>query len=307
MKVIVTGSEGFIGRHLVRELESYGHQAVGVDRVGGGPDLRSSENVEQVFDDHADADACVHLAAKVGRLFGEDNPVETVVDNVGMTALVARACGQRNIRLCYASTSEVYGDNGEEMCDETTGPFSLPHNLYGISKFHGEDVCRHYASEGLTVFRFSMPYGPGLPAGRGRAAIVNMLHQALHRQPIPVHRGAERSWCWVGDTVRAVRCVLELKPEGGVFNVGRDDNPVSMLHVAELACGLAGAPDSLVEMVDPPANQTVVKRLSTRRLEALGWSPRVPLEEGMAYTLEWVKTLAEDGSVRQEERDASPL
>jgi nucleoside-diphosphate-sugar epimerase len=299
MKILITGSAGFLGGHLTRELEAYGYTVVGVDRAHGGPDLRSSECVEAVFDQHSDADVCVHLAAKVGRLFGEDNPIETVIDNVGMTALVARACGEHGIRLCYASTSEVYGDNGETACDEDAGPFSLPHNLYGISKFHGEDVCRHYAPEGLTIFRFSMPYGPGLPAGRGRAAIVNMLHQALRREPIPVHVGAERSWCWVGDTVRAVRAVIEETP-GGVFNVGRDDNPVSMEYVAQVACELTGASEGLIRLVDAPMNQTVVKRLSTDRIRALGWSPQVDLIEGMGYTLEWVRTLAEDGSVKQE-------
>jgi UDP-glucose 4-epimerase len=306
MKVIITGNAGFLGRHLTRELEAHGYTVVGADRVHGGPDLRSSEIVESVFDEHADADICVHLAAKVGRLFGEDNPIETIIDNVGMSALVARACGERAIRLCYASTSEVYGDNGETACDEKKGPFTQPHNLYGISKAHGEHVCEHYAPDGLTIFRFSMPYGPGLPAGRGRAAIVNMLHQALHRQPIPVHVGAERSWCWVGDTVRAVRRVIEAKPEGGVFNVGRDDNPVSMEHVARVACELTDAPESLIEMVDAPGNQTVVKRLSTKRLQRLGWSPQVDLEEGMGYTLEWVKGLQDDGSVK-EEKDASTV
>jgi nucleoside-diphosphate-sugar epimerase len=306
MKVLITGSAGFLGRHLTADLEAHGHIVVGADRVHGGPDLRSSEMVESVFDEHSDADVCVHLAAKVGRLFGEDNPIETVVDNVGMTALVARACGDRNIRLCYASTSEVYGDNGETACDEDAGPFSLPHNLYGISKFHGEDVCRHYAPEGLTVFRFSMPYGPGLPAGRGRAAIVNMLHQALWRQPIPVHVGAERSWCWVGDTVRGVRIVVD-NTDGGVFNVGRDDNPVRMEQVARIACELTGAPESLIELVDAPENQTVVKRLSTRRLQELGWQPEVSLREGMRATLEWVKGLREDGSVKQEVQDASQV
>lgn len=307
MKIIITGSAGFLGQHLTRELESHGHHVVGIDRVHGGPDLRSSENVEEVFDEHSDADVCVHLAAKVGRLFGEDNPIETIVDNVGMTALVARSCGQHGIRLCYASTSEIYGDNGDALCDEKKGPFTLPHNLYGISKGHGEHVCEHYAPDGLTVFRFSMPYGPGLPAGRGRAAIVNMLHQALHAYPIPVHVGAERSWCWVGDTVRAVRAVIEQLPEGGVFNVGRDDNPSSMLEVAEIACELTGASEHLIDLIDAPANQTVVKRLSTERIRLLGWEPQVPLREGMEYTLEWVKTLSDDGSVKQEVRDAGQV
>jgi nucleoside-diphosphate-sugar epimerase len=300
MKVLVTGSAGFLGRHLTAELESYGHMVVGADRVHGGPDLRSSEMVEEVFDEHADSDVCVHLAAKVGRLFGEDNPIETVVDNVGMTALVARACGDRNIRLCYASTSEVYGDNGETACDEDAGPFSLPHNLYGISKFHGEDVCRHYAPDGLTVFRFSMPYGPGLPAGRGRAAIVNMLHQALWRQPIPVHVGAERSWCYCSDTVRAVRLAIE-ETEDGVYNVGRDDNPVLMMTVAEMACELTGAETSLIEEIEAPRNQTVVKRLATSRIRDLGWRPEVDLLEGMTKTLEWVRTLGQDGMPLEKE------
>ena len=225
-------------------------------------DLRFDPLVVARFDEHPDADVCIHLAAKVGRLFGEDDPMETITDNVGMTALVARECGRRNIRMVYASTSEVYGDNGDVWCDEEWGPFNRPHNLYGISKLMGEKVCEHYAPNLLTVLRFSMPYGPGLPAGRGRAAIINMLHQALHRQPIPVHKGAERSWCYVGDTARAVRLIIETTG-GGAFNVGRDDQRVAMSDVAREACRLTGAPFDLIQIIDAPAQQTVVKRLST--------------------------------------------
>jgi nucleoside-diphosphate-sugar epimerase len=297
VKVVITGSSGFIGSHLSFELEQHGHEVVGVDlQLSHRHDLRFPEVVDAVFDEHEDADLCVHLAAKVGRLFGEQEPMETITDNVGMTALVAQACGTRKIRLAYASTSEVYGDNGEEACDEDEGPWTLPHNLYGISKLFGEDVCRHYAPEGLTIFRFSMPYGPGLPAGRGRAAIINMLHQALHGRQIPVHRGAERSWCYVTDTVRAARMVLE-RTNGGAFNIGRDDAAVTMLHVAELACQLTGETPSRIREIDPPKMQTVVKRLSTKKIRALGWKPEVDLIEGMTRTLEWVKTLDAEGAV----------
>ena len=142
--------------------------------------------------------------------------METITDNVGMTALVAQACGSLAIRMVYASTSEVYGDNGTAVCDEYDGPFSLPHNVYGISKFFGEDICAHYAPKDLTILRFSMPYGPGLPAGRGRAAIINMLHQAVHRKQIPVHQGAERSWCYVTDTVTSPAPCDHRGDSGGV-------------------------------------------------------------------------------------------
>jgi len=294
VKILVTGGDGFLGRHLCKELAAHKHTVVPIDRtLNPEHDLRLVGVADAIVRGHR-PDLVVHLAAKVGRLFGEDDPMETVIDNVGMTALVAQACQAYGARLAYASTSEIYGDNGDAVCDEQDGPFTLPHNLYGISKGHGEHVCEHYAPDGLTIFRFSMPYGPGLPAGRGRAAIINMLHQALHMKPIPVHKGAERSWCWVGDTVRAARVALE-DEVGGVFNVGRDDAAVPMLDVAKIACDLTDAPYSLIEEVEAPGNQTVVKRLATDRIRALGWEPMVELDDGMGRTLDWVRSLTADG------------
>ena len=72
--------------------------------------------------------------------------------------------------------------------------------------------------------------------------------------------------------------------ESGVFNVGRDDDENTMVAVAGLACDLAGADHHLVRVVDPPAMQTVVKRISMARLRSLGWQPQVSLQDGMALT-----------------------
>ncbi|GIV03712.1 MAG: epimerase [Fimbriimonadales bacterium] len=289
MKALVLGGDGFIGSHLVHALEERGHDAIVIDiRRSPNHDLRLEGNVKRIFDEHRDADVCVHLAAKVGRLFGEDNPMETVIDNVGITALVAKQCGKHQMRLAYASTSEVYGDNNETVCDEIAGPFRLPHNLYGISKLFGEDVCRHYAPESLTIWRISMPYGPGLPPGRGRAALPTFIWQAMQGQPISVHRGAERSWCYISDTVAGLIATLE-HDSGGVFNVGRDDVPLPLLEVARRACALVGASEELIREVDPPPMQTVVKRLATDRIRALGWTPNIDLDEGMKNVYEWLQ------------------
>jgi nucleoside-diphosphate-sugar epimerase len=62
-----------------------------------------------------------------------------------------------------------------------------------------------------------------------------------------------------------------------------------MLEVAEMACDLAGAPYDLIQLVDPPERQTVVKRLATSKIRMLGWTPRVSLEEGMERVYEWVR------------------
>src|SRR2546427_620713 len=126
------------------------------------------------------------------------------------------------------------------MCYEDDPFTRIPHNAYGLSKRHGEEFCKLYAPNNLSIMRFSMPYGPGLPAGRGRAALVNFLYNALHLEPITVHRGSERSWCWIGDTVRGVRILLEQQIHG-TFNIGRDDNARPMREVAEMACDLAGS------------------------------------------------------------------
>lgn len=289
MRILVTGNAGFIARHLMWGF-SDDHEMHGIDRWTG--DLFKPHIIRREIASFK-PDMVIHLAAKVGRLFGEDDPLETIRSNTLITTDIALACRDADVRLAYASTSEVYGDQGEHGCTEDEPFTKIPHNIYGLSKRWGEEAASLYTDNPI-LFRFSMPYGPGLPAGRGRAALINMLHQALHRKPITVHRGAERSWCYVEDTIRGAKAVVE-SGLGGGWNIGRDDNAISMLEVAERCCDMVGAPHSLIDVVDPPENQTVVKRLRTEKLRGLGWNPRVGLEEGMKRTLEWVKTLDEEG------------
>lgn len=295
MKIGVTGAAGFIGTWLGVELIQYGHDVEGFDRTYGDGDLLDP-GVFAAWLERTRPDVVVHLAAQVGRIFSEDDVRRTVRLNAEMTAVVAQACGAAGVRLAYASTSEIYGDQGDQLCHED-GPVVLPQGAYGLTKRWGEEACRLYAPDGLVIFRPSMPYGPGAPPGRGRRAMDTMLWQAHHRMPITVHRGAERSWCWVGDVVRGIRLAIE-QPDAITVNIGRDDDPRSMLEIAQTACKLAGAPDSLIEEVEAPAAQTVVKRLSTDRLRALGWAPTVDLDEGIQQVYDWVSRYDADGTLR---------
>jgi nucleoside-diphosphate-sugar epimerase len=297
VRVAITGAAGFVGTWLCRDLRAAGHETLGVDlRLGEYVDtqidLLGRQSVHQWLE-KCQPDAVVHLAAQVGRIFGERDVSRTIRWNAEATGLVAHAAASAGVRLVYASTSEAYGDQGDALLDEDA-LWVLPHNLYGLSKRWGEEVCRFYAPDDLVIVRLSMPYGPGTPPGEGRRAMDTMLWQAHHRMPITVHRGAERSWCWVGDTVRGIRLTLE-HPHGGTYNVGRDDDPRTMLEIAQRACKLAGASDTLIHEVDPPTAQTVVKRLATDRIRGLDWEPTVDIDEGMAQVYEWISGYDENG------------
>jgi nucleoside-diphosphate-sugar epimerase len=285
VSILVTGAAGFIGTHLCRELREHGYEVIAVDRADG--DLLLPGMMRTFLEDHG-PECVVHLAAKVGRLFGEVDLLETVMSNAGMTALVANACGEAGVSLVYASSSEVYGNGSERTWHESDLHRADPHNVYGLSKRWGEDLCNLYAPENLTILRLSMPYGPGHPPGSGRAALTQFLDCAMRWEPLSVHRNSERSWCWVGDTVRGIRLIIE-SGQGGAWNVGRDDNALPLRTVAEMACDLVGAPRSLIQEVEAPNRQTVVKRLATSKLRGLGWKPEVELEDGMQMTLEWLQ------------------
>jgi len=300
VKIAITGAAGFIGQHLMRELDNAGHSVVGWDKEFGDGDFTDPGVIRGLILDEG-PDVVIHLAAQVGRLFGEDDLLHTVRSNALMTTMVANACSEAGARMVYASTSEVYGDQAEKFCFEH-GELRLSHNLYGVTKFWGEHVAALYAANGpgLQVLRLSMPYGPGMIPGRGRAAIVNMLWQANTGQRIPVHRGSERAWCWVGDTVRGIRMVIESgeiaqaawewEDGVGIYNIGRSDDPVPMTYIAEEACRIAGSdPNELVELIAPPPMQTVVKRLSNDKLRTLGWKPTVEVEDGMRVVYDVIK------------------
>jgi len=196
------------------------------------------------------------------------------------TTLVARAAAEHGARLAYLSTSDVYGS--AVAADEETPP--APESLYAYTKLWGEQVAALAAPESLTVLRLANPYGPGVGAEEGKGALTTMLRQADARERIPVFRGEARTWCWIGDVVRAIRLTLE-SGEEGTFNVGSDGEPVGLADVARLACELTGAPKDLIEEVEPPAGR-VMTRISIERLRGLGWRPEVSLDEGMRRLLE---------------------
>lgn len=270
----------------MRHLQATGYDVTGIDFKDG--DLRE-DGVADMLIAHHSPNVVIHLAAQVGIYFNEQDCVHAINSNAVMTLRVAKACSKYGAKLIHTSTSEVYGDHGDAVVDEDAPLIGTPTGIYAISKRWSEDAAREYAPDGLVIIRPSMPYGDGAPVGRGRRAMDNMLWQAHHRKPIPVHRGSVRSWCWIGDVCAGYELILRTGAVGA-FNIGRDDDERSMQWIAEMACAMTGAPESLIQVIEPPAKKTMIKRLSTSRLRALGWAPTVELGEGMHIVYNWIKT-----------------
>jgi dTDP-glucose 4,6-dehydratase len=282
VRVLCTGSAGFLGSRLVPVLGQRGHIVWAVDRHDG--DLRLPGQTRLLVE-ASEPDVVVHLAANPGRVFGEENATDTVATNTIATINVAKACADVGARLVYVSTSEVYGTAcggiglGPVREDRPRGK---PLNLYGATKMWGEDAAWLYAPENLTIIRPSMPYGPGMATGHGRAALPSMIASLLHRQSYTVHVGTKRSWCYVDDLVCGMADVIERGT--GIYNVGRDDDLRSMYDVAMCVCDVTGAPRVLVKKSEPDDTITRVKDISMEKLRALGWRPDVDLVEGVKRT-----------------------
>ena len=279
MKVLVTGASGFVGRALHDELR-HADGAYEVHLLGRADGDLADDGVAETAVAETRPDVIVHAAARIGVVRCDEAPKLALRSNVLATTLVARAAAAHGARLSYLSTSDVYGSAVE--ADEQTPP--APESFYALTKLWGEQAARLCSPDGLTILRLANPYGPGVEAGQPKGAVPTMLRQADAREPIPVFRGEARTFCWIGDVVRAIRLVLE-SGEEGAFNIGADGQAVSLADVARLACELTGAPPELIEEVEPPPGR-VMTRISTERIRALGWRPEVPLDEGMRLLLE---------------------
>jgi nucleoside-diphosphate-sugar epimerase len=310
MRIAVTGAAGYIGGWLEQVLADRGHQVSTQDvRPGAAAqfDLHFAEARRQWLD-QTRPDTVVHLAAKYGRVWGEQDMQETAGVNAGLTAELARDCAARNTRLMLMSSSEVYGLSAVNLPTVHEGTVLRPLNMYGLSKKWSEEACRVYAPDGLMIARLNMPYGPAavlpqpgvIPEFSGRAGMVGynalhtMLWQAYHGLPITVHKGCTRSFTWVGDSCRGLAMILE-SGQSGTWNVNRNDEHITVDELARRCMALVpGCTSELTEQV-PDSQITLHKSLNSARLQQLGWRPEVDLDEGMIETLAYVSMFDEYG------------
>lgn len=299
MNILITGSEGVIGRRLYRYLieSSWCPDALcrvfTCDRLITDRNRRSHivadithpETLRRAFT-ASKPKLVFHLAASVGRRASEAWASVALRTNVEGTQNVVDLCLEHGARLLYVSTSEVYGD-AFLMRDPVTEIHSigLQLGIYGLSKYSGELVVGQAIGRhglGAVIARPFMCYSEDEPLSSYRSAIARFMRAIVWGEPIEVHEGAVRSWCYVDDMVEGL-ARLGLSECQGVYNVGRHE-PKDLAEVASILLKLTGAEAShgRLKVVPMPSGIYGVKHASFDKIRRdIGWEAETTLEEGL--------------------------
>ena len=236
MKILITGSAGFIGFHLARKLISEGWQVIGIDNLNDYYDPKLKEDRLAILQKHKDfvfkkvdlknktaVDAVfanykpeyvINLAAQAGVRYSIQNPYAYIDSNLVGFMNILEACRHNPVRhLIYASSSSVYGGN-------KVAPFSTNHNvdhpvsLYAATKKSNELMAHTYSHlYGIptTGLRFFTVYGPW---GRPDMAYFSFTKNIFEKKPIKVfnHGKMERDFTYIDDIVYGIVKLIDRPP-----------------------------------------------------------------------------------------------
>ena len=301
--ILVTGGAGFIGTNLVRELEERGHEVTALDLFNTDrdnyfrADVRNFRQLEKVFEGRS-FDYVYHLAAEYGRWNGEDYYENLWETNVIGTKHILRLQERLGFRLIFFSSAEVYGDYSgvmtEDVLIENPIKDTYQMNDYAISKWAGELMCMNSAKMFGTEIVRTRPvncYGPHEHYTPYRGFIPKFIYHALFGKPYTVYRGHKRIIDYVVDSCRTWVNIVDNFIPGEVYNVGgRPEWERSIEEYSDLVLEAVGRNDSIVTYSESEPHTTKVKRMDfSKAIRDLGHDPRVPPEEGIRRTVEWMK------------------
>jgi len=301
-RILVTGSDGTLGRPLVAELRRRGHTVTGCDLHHGADeqgiraDVREHRQLERVMREAGPFDYVYHLAAEFGRLNGEEYYETLWTTNVIGTRHVLELQREHGFRLVFASSSEIYGDRHEEILTEDI-PLQksiIQHNDYATTKWVNEiqimNFEKRHGSE-IVRLRFFNAYGPGEYYHKDRSVVCRFAYRALHDLPYQVYKGYHRVFMYIEDFTPTLANACENFKPGEVYNVGGTEF-VSVEHMSNVLLDHLGKSDDLVDYLPEDAHNVQNKRPDiSKAARDFGHDPAITLEEGIPRTVDWMRAV----------------
>ena len=327
MKILVTGSAGFIGFHLTRKLLERGDTVVGIDNINDYYDvslkyarlaetgidmnaaiwntrvqsskypgysfirmhLEEGEQLNRLFEEEKFDKVC-NLAAQAGVRYSLENPHAYISSNIVGFVNILEACRHHQIQhLVYASSSSVYGNN-TKMPLSTTDPVDHPISLYAATKKSNELMAHTYSHLfGLptTGLRFFTVYGPW---GRPDMALFLFTKAILDNQPVKVfnHGKMVRDFTYVDDIVEGVVRVIDHPGGYKIYNIG-NSSPVKLPeYISAIEKALGkSAQKELLPM--QPGDVPYTEADVTDLINDLGYKPGTSVQEGVQHFVDWYK------------------
>jgi UDP-glucuronate decarboxylase len=311
-RILVTGGSGFLGSHLCDKLVARRDDVVCADNLFTGrkrniAHLIGKPNFEFLRHDvtfplYVEVDQIYNLACPASPVHDQHDPVQTTKTSVHGAINMLGLAKRLRARIFQASTSEVYGDPDVHPQPEEywgrVNPIGI-RSCYDEGKRCAETLFFDYYRQhklDIRVGRIFNTYGPRMHPNDGRV-VSNFIVQALKGQDITLYGDGQqtRSFCYVDDLIDAFIAYMDKDGDlPGPINLG---NPTefTMIELADAVIELTGSKSQKVfkplPSDDPKQRQPNIGKAK----QALGWTPKVELREGLTRTIAYFDSLLREG------------
>ena len=298
-KIFVAGHRGMVGSALIRAFEAAGFSKL-LKRDRSELELGDSAAVTKFFQNEK-PEVVIFAAAKVGGIkANNEQPVEFLLENLRVQNNVIAAAHESGVRkFLFLGSSCIYPKLAPQPIPESallSGPLEPTNEAYAIAKIAGVKLCQAFSREYGANFISAMPtnlYGPNdnfdLETSHVLAALLRKAYEAKKssaRELVVWGTGTpRREFLHVDDCASACLFLLEKYDSPEIINVGCGED-ISIHELAELICDIVGFDGELSWDKTKP-DGTPRKLLDLSKLRGLGWTPTIPLRDGIAKTYEW--------------------